>query len=138
MVDSSPARLRHDPAADSPKSRQRSRITNGSALLPGVDGRSAWIRRCKDLIEIHEADLGGAENASAAELSIVRRAATITTECEILESKFATAGGATPDGIAQYLAAANCLRRLLESIGLQRRAKDISPTLSDVFRSAPP
>ena len=25
-------------------------VTNGSALLPGVDGRSAWIRRCKDLI----------------------------------------------------------------------------------------
>jgi Pentapeptide repeats (8 copies) len=28
---------------DRPKDRQKSRITNGSALLPGVDGRSPWV-----------------------------------------------------------------------------------------------
>ena len=32
------------------KDPQKSRITNGSALLPGIDGRSAWVRRSKDLI----------------------------------------------------------------------------------------
>ena len=32
------------------KDARRSRITNGSAFLPNIDGRSAWIRRAKDLI----------------------------------------------------------------------------------------
>jgi hypothetical protein len=47
------------PANVRQRDRQRSRITNGSALLPGVDGRSAWIRRCEDVIEAHLSDLGG-------------------------------------------------------------------------------
>ena len=42
----------------------RSRVTNGAALLPSVDGRSAWVRRCKDLISEHLADLGGADNTA--------------------------------------------------------------------------
>jgi hypothetical protein len=85
-VENSPAgrplgRLQKDP--------QKSRITNGSALLPGVDGRSAWVRRCRDVISSHLSDLGGADNTSAAERSIVRRAATLTVELERLEEKFA-------------------------------------------------
>jgi hypothetical protein len=74
-----------------PNTRQRSRITNGSALLPGVDGRSPWVRRCKDIIASHLSDLGGIDNTSAAERSIVRRAATPAVELERLEAKFAQA-----------------------------------------------
>ena|SRR6516164_6525376 len=33
------------------------RITNGSALLPDVDGRSPWVRRCKDIVAAHLSDL---------------------------------------------------------------------------------
>jgi len=33
------------------------RITNGSALLPDVDGRSLWVRRCKDIVAAHLSDL---------------------------------------------------------------------------------
>ena len=57
--------------AGRPAAAQRSRITNGSALLPGVDGRSAWVRRARDLIREHLADLGGFDNVSAAERSII-------------------------------------------------------------------
>jgi hypothetical protein len=67
----------------------RSRITNGNALLPGTDGRSTWVRRAKDIIGEALADLGGIDNTSAAERSIVRRAATLTVELERLEQKFA-------------------------------------------------
>jgi hypothetical protein len=35
------------PTADN-KSRGRSRVSNGHALLPRVDGRSAWVCRTKD------------------------------------------------------------------------------------------
>src|SRR5436190_15722365 len=73
----------------------RSRITNGKELLPGIDGRSSWVRRCRDLIELHTADLGGPEATSAAEAAIIRRAAVIITELERLELKFAKAGQAS-------------------------------------------
>lgn len=113
------------PASDRSKSRQRSRVTNGSALLPGVDGRSAWVRRCKDIIEAHLSDLGGEDNTSVAERSLVRRAAVISTELEMMEARFAAAGHADPGELDLYQRTAGNLRRLLEAIGLQRRAKPV-------------
>jgi hypothetical protein len=121
-------------AIDPVPSRQRSRVTNGSALLPGVDGRSAWIRRCKDVIAAHIADLGGDDNTSAAERSIVRRAAVLTTELEQLEAQFAAAGQASADALDLYQRTAGNLRRLLEAVGLHRRAKDIGPTFGELLR----
>ena len=44
-------------SVERPKDKQKSRITNGSALLPGVDGRSPWVRRCKDVIAAHLSDI---------------------------------------------------------------------------------
>jgi hypothetical protein len=116
------------------KAKGQSRITNGTRLLPGIDGRSAWVRRCKDLIAAHIADLGGESNTSAAERSIVRRAAVLTTELELLEAKFAAAGSASSDDLDLYARTSGNLRRLLEAIGLQRRARDIGPTLGDLLR----
>jgi hypothetical protein len=114
-------------AVERRKDKQRSRITNGSALLPGVDGRSAWVRRCKDIIAAHVSDLGGEANSSAAERSIIRRAAVLTTELERLEIRFALAGEASDADLDLYQRTAGNLRRLLEAVGLQRRARDVSP-----------
>src|SRR5579864_5251255 len=102
------------------KDPQRSRIANGSALLPGIDGRSAWIRRCKELIADHISDLGGEDNTSAAERSIIRRASVLTIELERLELKFAQAGQASADDLDLYSRASANLRRLLEAVGLKR------------------
>ena len=111
--------------------RQSSAITNGKRLFDGVDGRNPWVRRAKDLITEHIQDLGGIDNASAAERSIVRRAAVITTELEQLESRFALAGIANPEDLQLYLAASNNLRRLLEAVGLRRRPKNVTPSLAE-------
>jgi hypothetical protein len=119
------------PVVNSKKSG-RSRISNGSALLPGVDGRSAWVRRCRDVIAAHLSDLGGLDNCSAAEHSIIRRAAVLTTELEVLEVRFAKAGEASADDLETYQRCANSLRRLLEAIGLQRRPRDVSLTLNQI------
>jgi hypothetical protein len=121
------------PAARPRKDPQKSRVTNGSALLPGVDGRSPWIRRCKDVIAAHLSDLGGVDNTSAAERSIVRRVAVLTTELERLEAKFALAGAASADDLDLYQRTAGNMRRLLEAVGLQRRQRDVS-TLGEVLR----
>jgi hypothetical protein len=116
------------------KDAQKSRVSNGSVLLHGVDGRSAWVRRCKDVINAHIADLGGIDNCSAAERSIIRRAGVLTTELEVLEVRFATAGEASSADLETYQRCANSLRRLLEAVGLRRRAREIGSTLSDVWR----
>jgi hypothetical protein len=50
---------------------------NGNALLPDVDGRSVWTRRCRDLIASHTADCGGSLAISEAERSIIRRASVL-------------------------------------------------------------
>jgi hypothetical protein len=99
---------------------------NGSALLSGVDGRSAWVRRAKEIIADHISDLGGMDNTSAAERSLVRRASTLSVELERLEAKFATAGEASLLDLEAYGRASNTLRRLLESVGLQRRPRDMT------------
>ena len=108
--------------------------TRGKRYCRGIDGRSAWVRRAKGIIAAHLSDLGGVENTSAAERSIIRRASTLTVELERFESKFATAGEASPDDLEVYQRCANSLRRLLEAVGLQRRSRDITPTLSDLIR----
>jgi hypothetical protein len=115
--------------------RHRSRITNG-ALLSGVDGRSSWVRRAKDVIAAHLSDLGGIENTSAAERSVIRRASTLTVELERLESKFAKVGEASSGDLEVYQRCANSLRRLLEAIcsGIlqYRRPRDVTPSLAEI------
>jgi hypothetical protein len=131
---SAPAVRRPVDAPEVAPRKGRSRVTNGSILIPGVDGRSPWIRRCKDVIASHISDLGGIDNCSAAERSIVRRASVMTVELERLEAKFAKAGEADANELDQYARVAANLRRLLEAVGLQRRPRDISPTLSEIAR----
>lgn len=126
-----PANLPQDRQPLTAKSAQRSRISNGSALLPGVDGRSAWVRRARDLIELHLSDMGGADAVSEAERSIVRRVSVLTVELERLEAQFAEAGEADKDALDLYSRTAGNLRRLLEAVGLQRRPRDVTPSLSE-------
>src|SRR5262249_53275085 len=111
----------------------RSAITNGSSVLADIDHRSAWMRRLRDLIQLHMSDLGGDDNVSEAERSLVRRASMLELQCELLEQRFAQAegGAATSAQLADYQRAAGTLRRLLTSLGLQRRARDVTPSLSE-------
>jgi hypothetical protein len=101
-------------------------VTNGRTLFAdGTDMRSSWARRLRDVLALHLSDLGGADQCSEAERSIVRRAAVLTVELERLEVRFATNKAADVD-LDLYQRTAGNLRRLLESIGLQRRARDIN------------
>jgi hypothetical protein len=119
--------------------KDRPRVAAGARcrpgqLLPGIDGRSAWTRRARDLISAHIADLGGVQNCSAAEQSIIRRASVLTVELERMERQFALDEQASPDDLETYQRCANSLRRLLEAVGLQRRARDVGPSLGDILR----
>jgi hypothetical protein len=110
------------------KASFRSAVTNGRALA-GVDGRSTWARRFRDVLELHVSDLGGEQAISEAERSIVRRASTLTVELERMEAQFATAGEADAAELDAYQRVSNTLRRLLEAVGLRRRPRDVTPNL---------
>jgi len=117
------------------KPTARSRITNGSALLNNVDGRSVWARRMRDLIELHTSDLGGVDACSHAERSILRRVACLSVELEHLETKFASEGPATPQDLDLYQRTSNSLRRLLESVGIKRRMRNITPSVDEYLNA---
>jgi hypothetical protein len=112
----------------------RSRVTNGKGLFAeGGDQRSPWARRLRDIVELHIVDQVGIDAISEARKSLIRRAGAITVELERLEAKFAT-GTAAKDDFATYMTGANALRRILESIGLDRIARDITPTIGEYLR----
>ena len=103
-------------------------------LIAGVDQRSPWVRRARDLInEFTSEQLAG--DASPSERAIVRRASVLIVECERLEAKFATKGEATPAQLHLYQRSANTLRRLLEVLtpGLPRRMRYSNQTPDDYF-----
>ena len=102
-----------------------SRVTNGAPFPAEVDGRTAWPRRFRDLISLHTADLGGEGLLSEAERQVVRRIATHEVELERLEAEFAMAGRADVEALDLYIRASGSLKRLLDSIGLERRSKPV-------------
>jgi hypothetical protein len=112
-------------------SRVRSAISNGSTLFPEIDHRSAWMRRLRDLINDHVSDLGGEDMISSSEMILVRRASMLTLQLEMMESRWASErdGVAGPKSLELYQRATGALRRTLESLGLRRRPRDVTPTL---------
>jgi hypothetical protein len=117
-------RRRLDPSL----TKARSAITNGSMLLPDIDGRSAWARRLRDLVNDAVSDLGGRDMVSSAEMILIRRASMLTLQSELMEQHWADNGGeASPRQIDTYQRLTGSLRRVLESLGLQRRARDVTP-----------
>jgi hypothetical protein len=105
------------------KAKQKSRL-NGPTLLPGIDGRNAWVRRARTVIREHLSDI---PEPSAGERSIIRRAGVLTVELERLEAQFALADATDPEAVDLYARVAGNLRRLLEAVGLQRRTRDVTP-----------
>jgi hypothetical protein len=109
-------------------------VTNGRRVFAcGGDGRSAWTRRWKDIVELHVTDAGGLDNLSEARLSLIRRAATLELQLEQLECSMSE--GKDVD-IEFYGRVASHLRRILEAMGLDRRPRQIGDSLDDIVDRA--
>lgn len=105
----------------------RSRVSNGAVMSRAVDQRTLWARRFRDLLALHLGDL--ADTGSEAEKAIIRRACTLIVELERMEEGFALAGKAELNELEVYQRASNSMNRLLQSVGLKRRARDVSPAV---------
>ncbi|WP_447256797.1 hypothetical protein [Mesorhizobium sp. ORM8.1] len=102
------------------KLKARSGVTNGTELLPGLDGRSKWARRLHDLVANHVQDLGGPRHVTQSQFALIRAAATTTIILEKWELQFATEGTLSVADLLGYQTTLNSLRRVLETLGLNR------------------
>jgi hypothetical protein len=109
--------------------RPRSAVTSGRQLFIEGNPHSAWSRRFHDLVLGHVGDLGGADLLSEAQFSLIRRAAAIECELERLDARL-SAG--EPVDLDSYGRCAGHLRRLFETIGVERRSRDVTPSLADI------
>jgi hypothetical protein len=107
------------------KSHGRSRVGNGAKLLPLTDGRSATARRFKDLVEDISADLGGKALLSEGQKQLTRRAAMLSAECERQEAL--AARGEAEFNCELYGTMCDRLGRLFGRLGLERKARDVTP-----------
>jgi hypothetical protein len=114
---------------------QRSRITNGRDVLPGVDGRSAAARRFRDIANAILIDQGGIDLCSESRLQLIRRFSACAVLSELAEAKLARGEDIN---ISEHSLLCSTMTRLASKLGIDRVAKDIGPTLSDYFRKPSP
>jgi hypothetical protein len=110
---------------------QRARVSNNHALLPDVDGRSALARRFKDIASQILVDQGGADQCSESRLQLIRRFSAAACLAEQMEA--ALVRGEQID-ITEHALLCSTLTRLAQRIGVERRARDITPSLADIMR----
>jgi len=113
----------------------RSRVSNGTDILPDVDGRSLIARRYRDIIGAILVDQGGVDQCSESRKQLVRRFAASAVLAEQMEARLAN--GEEID-VATHALLVSSLVRVAQRIGIDRVAKDIGPTLSDILRGPPP
>ena len=90
--------------------RNRSRVTNGSELLRGVDGRSAEGRRYRDLTEAFRVEFG--LGASEREMAAIRLAAALTVQGETLQAAIVRGERVAEEELTRALNQARALREL--------------------------
>lgn len=99
--------------------------------LADLDGRTAAAKRARGLVEAVAADLGGELHLTAAQRELVTRAAVLGAVLQ--DSEVRMLAGEDVD-LSGYLQAINVQRRVLTSLGLERKARDVTPRLSDYIQ----
>lgn len=74
------------------------------------------------------ADLGGRDELSRAELELVDRAAGLATRLNAADAELLD-GSAQSLAASEYATLANSLNRILSTLGLRRRPRDVTPDL---------
>lgn len=107
----------------------RSRISNRSSLLAGVDGRSALARRYRDLVAALAAEMGG--SLGEAEVLQVRAAASMTLHVEELTARIIRG---EPVDSEEMTRAGNGAMRALSALR-RKTARKAGPTVADYLQA---
>lgn len=112
------------PADTAQEQANSARFESGMA---GIDLRTRWGRRYKQLVETYAADIG---TPTAMQASMIGRAASLTVELERSEASFASADKSDTDTLAAYRTTSEALRRVLESLGMRQPAGTTPKTIN--------
>jgi hypothetical protein len=116
--------------------------TNGKASTKGqrcsldvpglglIDGRTREAKLYGMTVADIASDLGGTDELSRAELELIRRAAGLSVLAALAESRLLS--GDNID-ISELVSVGNAQRRILATLGLQRRQKDVTPSLAEAL-----
>lgn len=99
--------------------------------LDDLDNRTAAARRARELVADLEADLGG--DLSTAERELVKRAALLGA---IVEDQEVCWLQRQPADLALYGQLVDRQRRILETLGLKRNARNVTPSIRDRLMEA--
>lgn len=108
------------------KVKSKSRVSNGTELLPGVDGRTSLAKRYRDIASQIIVDQGGEDRLAEARLQLIRRFSAAAVLAEQMEARMVL--GEQID-INLHALLTSSLVRVASKIGINRRAKEIVPTL---------
>lgn len=96
--------------------------------LDGLDQRTRAFQAVNKTIGAIEADLGGSDHLSHAERSLVQRCAILSAMLGDAEAAYLTGQAIDP---ANYCTLVNAFRRTLETVGLKRVARDVTPSVAE-------
>ena len=100
--------------------------------LADLDGRTRAAQTVSKTMSAIATDLGGSEHLSTGEHQIIKRAALTGAMLEDMAARWLMGEAVDP---ALYATLSNAERRLLETVGLKRRARDVTPTLREYLTS---
>jgi hypothetical protein len=112
----------------------QSKVSNRRKLLLGIDGRSATARRFRDIIMDLVHECGGEENLSTAELGLIRQAAAMTLQAEVLQTRIVLGNPVSADELVRLSSEA---RRVINSLSKRRKDRNVmlSPHLLALLRA---
>jgi hypothetical protein len=123
---------RYHPAAD-PKVYGRTRLTNGGDVLPNIDQRTAVARRYRDIISNLLSDQGGMEACAEVRLQLIRRFAECCVLAEQMAARYAEG---EQINVAEHAQLTSSMVRVAQRIGINRRSKNVTPTVKDYLEAA--
>lgn len=100
--------------------------------LDDLDRRTKAAQQAFALRDELAEDLGGWDRISVAERQIVENVAMLGA---MIRDAGASYLSGEPIDLGEFMALTNAQRRLLADIGLERRARDVTPDLRDYVRS---
>jgi hypothetical protein len=102
--------------------------------LDELDGRLQSATKARSLVTAMENDLGGSDQLTTAQRELVKRSALLGAIAEDFEIRWLKHEPVTPIATDHYLRAVGVQHRVLQTIGLERRSKTVTPTLEAYAR----
>jgi len=115
-----------------PTRRRSKRATRPQLLSRAtLDGRTNAAKAFDRLVADIESDLGGHDQLSAIEVALVEAFAGAAVTLQHLNTQLALG---QPIDLSQHAQAVGAMVRVASRLGLQRRARDVGPTLGEILR----